>query len=420
MNDEGFFISRPGSQRVGMGGELFTKYSAMTQQANHILGYDIAELCLYDPDKKLGQTKFTQPALYVVDALNYHAQIEKEKSEPSCLAGHSLGEYVALYAAGVYDFDTGLRLVNERASLMSEVGGGGMAAITQITVDALLEILRVGEGLDNLDVANYNSPTQTVVSGDLEQLKKLSTMLREHGAQYYPLRVSAAFHSRYMRDAESRFSHFAQTIHFRAPNRPVIANLTGQPYPSDSDAIRGTLTQQISNPVRWVDTIQYMLDAGISAFEELGPGNVLSKLVEGIRQSPKQQPLSQQRVSHKRVTEWSPEKTLAAWASENQKQPSPKEQCILLCPGIGGQYFLMGRKLYENSGVFRQAFDRCSTLSEPLLGESLSLLVYSPLDPNATLSRTLHSHLANFAFGYSMIEHLRHQGIDPPVWWAGV
>src|SRR5690606_11244728 len=146
-----------GSQSVGMGRDLFDRFTDWTAEADRILGYSIRELCLEDPRGELAQTAFTQPALFVVNALTWRARAEDGKPDPVAVAGHSLGEYNALLAAGVFDFAVGLELVRERGALMARVSGGGMAAVIGIAPDRIEEVLAASEAGRRLDVANYNA-----------------------------------------------------------------------------------------------------------------------------------------------------------------------------------------------------------------------------------------------------------------------
>lgn len=269
-----------GSQAVGMGGDLFDRYPDLTRQASELLGYSIRELCLEDPEKRLVQTEYTQPALYVVNALTCLARREETGREPDYLAGHSLGEYDALYAAGVFDFATGLRLVQKRGELMAKVRGGGMAAVIGIPAEKVIEILR-NSGCDSVDVANDNSPVQTVLSGPDEDVVRVMPKFKESGARAIKLRVSGAFHSRMMKPVEDEFRQTIAGISFGPPRIPVVANATALPY--DPEAIAETLASQISRPVRWTETIRFLLGQPEPEFHELGPGTVLTKLIAQIR-----------------------------------------------------------------------------------------------------------------------------------------
>jgi len=232
----------------------------------------------------LGQTRYTQPSLYVVNAL-YYAKARTLVDRPSYLAGHSLGEYNALLAAGSFDFMTGLRLVKKRGELMSQAVGGGMAAVIGLAPDKIARALETS-GLTSIDIANYNSPSQTVVSGPVQDIEQAESILENAGARLFvALPVSAAFHSRYMAGAAKEFADFLSAVSFVAPQIPVIANATARPYPSDnaSDTIKSLLVKQISCSVQWTQSISYLLNTGVTDFRETGPGEVLARLVQQNR-----------------------------------------------------------------------------------------------------------------------------------------
>jgi malonyl CoA-acyl carrier protein transacylase len=273
-----------GSQVKGMGADLFDRFPAWTSAADAALGYSIRELCLDDPRDELGRTAFTQPALYVVGAMTYRARIEDGGPMPAFLAGHSLGEYCALVAAGVFDFETGLRLVRRRGELMSQTSGGGMTAVIGLAPARIREVLEASEAGGHVDVANFNAPDQTVLAGPTADLAAVGPALEAAGARaVIPLRVSAPFHSRYMADAMAAFGDTLTGVAFAPPAIPVIANVTAQPYPSDPAAIRDTLARQIGSSVQWLDSMRYLLDQGVTEIEELGPGTVLRKLFARIK-----------------------------------------------------------------------------------------------------------------------------------------
>lgn len=271
-----------GSQSVGMGGDLFERFADWTSEADRLLGYSIRELCLEDPRGVLGLTQFTQPALFVVNALTWRARNEEGRPAPSFVAGHSLGEYNALLAAGVFGFSTGLELVRERAALMGRVSGGGMAAVVGLPPARIVEILAGSDAGRRIDVANYNDFQQTVIAGPVADIEAVKPDFEAAGVRAFtPLKVSAPFHSRYMKDAMDAFDAFLGRFEFAAPAMPVISNVTAQPYPSDD--IRGTLAMQIGSSVRWLDSMVGLLDRGLTEFEEVGPGQVLTKLLARIK-----------------------------------------------------------------------------------------------------------------------------------------
>lgn len=269
-----------GSQKKGMGEGLFERFPELTAQADAILGYSIRELCIADPGEKLGLTQFTQPALYTVNALSYFALLADGGAHPQFVAGHSLGEYNALLAAGVFDFATGLKLVQKRGALMSEAQGGGMAAVVGLDADRVRAVL-AENSLSQVDMANLNTPTQIVISGPREAIQNAKPIFEAAGAgMYVPLNVSGAFHSRYMVESQTAFRAFLGGFGYAAPAIPVISNVEAQPYPADRTA--DLLAAQLTNSVRWVETIQYLRRQGVAEFKEVGPGKVLSGLVRKI------------------------------------------------------------------------------------------------------------------------------------------
>ena len=282
-----FVFPGQGSQKRGMGQGLFdevSEYAAVEKDVDAILGYSMRELCLEDADNRLKETQFTQPSLYVVNALHYYKAVA-EGVRPDYLAGHSLGEYNALLAAGVYDFLTGLRLVKKRGELMSQARNGGMGAVIGLSADAISRVIAEG-GLSGIDVANFNSPAQTVVSGPVDEIKQAGPLFEAAGARMFmPLPVSAAFHSRYMADAAKEYAEFLAPLTFSAPNIPVVANVTAQPYPTDdaSASTKSLLVDQITHSVQWTQSVRYLLARGVTQFSEMGPGNVLARLVQQIQ-----------------------------------------------------------------------------------------------------------------------------------------
>ena len=269
-----------GSQSIGMGDALFDQYPELVEQADEVLGCSIRNLCLDDPEKKLNQTDYTQPALYIVNALTYLSKTEKTDLCPDFVAGHSLGEYNALFAAGVFDFLTGLKLVQKRGQNMVKVTGGGMAAVIGMQPDKIKQVLK-DASFDTIDIANYNSPKQTVISGRKDDIDAAKTVFEDAGVRLFiPLKVSGAFHSRYMQEAQNDYADFLKHFEFQPVQIPVIANYTAEPYQNDETV--NNMVQQISNPVRWVESIQYLKLQPEPEFEEIGPGKVLTKLITQI------------------------------------------------------------------------------------------------------------------------------------------
>lgn len=282
-----FVFPGQGSQSKGMGKELFdelAEFREAEEAVDEVLGYSIRELCVNDPDDQLNLTQFTQPALYVVNALHFFSR-KAEGQSADYLAGHSLGEYNALLAAGAFDFVTGLKLVKKRGELMARAQDGGMAAVIGLNAEQIETVLRDNSMLSGLDVANYNSPAQTVISGPLDQLESAQARFKDAGAKLYKiLPVSAAFHSRYMQAAANEFGDFLQGYSFNSLELPVIANVTGEPYPQGDpqQVITGLLVKQIAASVQWTQSILYLKSLGEMEFDEVGPGKVLSKLIKQI------------------------------------------------------------------------------------------------------------------------------------------
>ncbi|WGF87516.1 ACP S-malonyltransferase [Marinivivus vitaminiproducens] len=272
-----------GSQTVGMGKDLFDRFPDICATADRVLGYPIRELCLGDPERKLGRTEFTQPALFTVNALHYMAHLADGASVPDFVAGHSLGEYNALLAAEAFDFETGLRLVQKRGALMGAISGGGMAAVLGADAGRVRAVIQEA-GISTVDVANFNAISQTVLSGPSDDLERLRPSFESAGANVVPLNVRTAFHSRYMRSVARDFAAFLDTIRFMPLVVPVISNFTALPYRDDE--IANNLVKQIDHSVRWVESVQYLLDEPDPVFVELGPGTVLTRLIKDIRQHP--------------------------------------------------------------------------------------------------------------------------------------
>jgi malonyl CoA-acyl carrier protein transacylase len=270
-----------GSQIKGMGENLFDDFADLTKKADKILGYSIKELCLNNPGQKLVQTLYTQPAMYVVNALSCMKKFQDSGETPDYLAGHSLGEYNALQAAGVFSFENGLKLVKKRGELMSKAKKGAMAAILNSSEKQIQEILEKAN-LTTIDLANHNAPSQIVISGLEEDIKKSQSYFEQVSAMFILLNTSGAFHSRYMKEAAAEYGTFVKRFKFSKPKIKVISNVTAKPY--ESINIAQCLIDQITHCVRWSDSIRFLLDQGVIEFEEIGVGNVLTKLINYIRE----------------------------------------------------------------------------------------------------------------------------------------
>ncbi|HYY90317.1 MAG TPA: ACP S-malonyltransferase [Chloroflexota bacterium] len=285
-----------GSQYVGMGKALYEASSAARRvfhQADDVLGFKLSQLCFEGPADELEDTINAQPAILTVSLACLAAIREKVEAlgqnwqPPRYMAGHSLGEYTALVAAGVLEFSDALRLVRERGRLMKEQGNtrpGGMAAVVGLDREALDRACRDAscETGRIVSVANANSPEQFVISGELMALDRAIALVRERGARtVVPLRISIASHSPLMQQAAARLADLIDRSPLRDPQVPVVTNIAGQVRTS-ADHIRGELASQMVAPVEWVGSVRAMVANGVDTFVEIGPGQVLSRLIKRI------------------------------------------------------------------------------------------------------------------------------------------
>lgn len=276
-----FVFPGQGSQKKGMGKGLFDEFKDETAKADKILGYSVKELCLNDPDNQLGFTQFTQPALYIVNALTWLKVIADGGGKPDYVAGHSLGEYNALFASGAFSFETGVELVKKRGELMSLATGGGMGAIIGLNEDEVNTILK-DNGFSEVAVANYNSPFQLVISGPKAEIDRATPIFKASKARaFIPLKVSAAFHSPFMESAKMEFAKFLEQFEFSELTIPVISNISARPYKQED--LKNNIIEQITHSVKWTDSIRYLMGKGGMAFEEIGPGSVLKSLIAKIK-----------------------------------------------------------------------------------------------------------------------------------------
>ena len=278
-----------GSQVVGMGRALYDAHFAIRRlydTADDILGYALSELCFESPADTLQQTNHAQPALLVTELAHLEAlklRYGEDLPSPLFVAGHSLGEYAALVAAGSLTLPNALRLVAERGRLMQQAGAAlgrptGMAAVLGLDTTVLSPICEQA----GVDIANLNAPGQVVISGPLDALEVAGALAKERGARrVIPLQVSAAFHSRWMRPMAEEFARSIAATPFQDPRVPVVANVTACPVTSTAD-IRKLLEAQTYSPVRWAESVEYMASEGVSTFVEIGPGKVLCGLVKRI------------------------------------------------------------------------------------------------------------------------------------------
>ncbi len=263
-----------GSQATDMADALadLPEAQARFAEAEQILGWSVLERCRAEA-AELSRTSNTQPCLYVVEAIL--ADLLKAKGEtPAYVAGHSLGEYVALYTAGVFDFATGLNLVKRRSELMQQASGGKMAALLGFDRAALEAAIAAIEGVV---LANDNNPGQVVVSGSPEAVDQLLAEVKCKRA--VPLAVSGAFHSPYMAEAAAEFSQTLEAAEFRDASVPVLSNVDPQPA-TDAATLKQRLLSQMTGSVRWTETSLKLGDLGVTEQVEVGPGKVLAGLMK--------------------------------------------------------------------------------------------------------------------------------------------
>lgn len=278
-----------GAQFVGMGKELYESNSnakELFDQANEILGYRITDVMFEGTDEDLKQTKVTQPAVFLHSVIT---ALCMEDFHPDMVAGHSLGEFSALVAAGALRFEDGLRLVYARAMAMQkacEATPSTMAAIIKLpdeTIEKICEEICAEGGL--VVPANYNSPGQVVISGSVESVKEACAKLKEAGAKRaLPLAVGGAFHSPLMEPARLELAEAIEAAPIVAPICPVYQNVDALPH-TDPIEIKNNLLKQLTSPVRWTQSVQNMISDGMTDFVECGPGEVLTGLIGRIRKT---------------------------------------------------------------------------------------------------------------------------------------
>jgi [acyl-carrier-protein] S-malonyltransferase len=287
-NEIGFIFPGQGAQYVGMGQELVEEFSEAQElftKANDILGIDLKQICQKGPEEELNHTSNTQPAIFTVSMIIDNI-LKNSGIKPSIVAGHSLGEYSALASSNAFSFREGLQLVRKRGLLMDEAlpaGLGSMAAIIKLDKNIIIEICEKVDGV--CDVANYNSPSQIVISGEKDAIKEAVEMAKEKGAlKAIELDVSGPFHSSLMEPAREKLSQEINKVKLTKPIVPIVANASAEST-EDIDKIKENLLAQLTSSVRWVESMELMINQGINTFVEVGPGKVLKGLMRRINRS---------------------------------------------------------------------------------------------------------------------------------------
>lgn len=281
-----FLFPGQGSQYIGMGSAFVDQDSEaaiLMDKAESISGYAIKKLCFEGPMEELTRTAYLQPAMTVVDLICLQA-LKKQGVRPDYVAGHSLGEYSAMCAAGILSVEDTLALVTERGKLMereAEKNPGGMVAVIGLAIDEVREVVDTAAAKGKITAANHNAEKQIVVSGAKEALAYAGEVVAEKGGKAIPLKVSGAWHSDLVAGAIGDFQAFMETIDFKIPDVSVFFNVTADEE-NDPAGIRDIMARQIASTVRWYEIMQKLMECEVRIFIEVGPKNVLSGLAKKI------------------------------------------------------------------------------------------------------------------------------------------
>ncbi|WP_293442905.1 ACP S-malonyltransferase [Persephonella sp.] len=286
MGRKAFVFPGQGSQQVGMGKdvyEAFPEIQDLYHRVNERLGFDLIQI-IFEDEQKLNLTQYTQPALVLTSySLLYALKKNRPNITPNYTAGHSLGEFSALVASGSIDIIDAVWITYIRGKLMQEAvpeGVGSMAAIIGLPAEEIEKTLKEISGI--VEIANYNSPEQTVISGEKEAVEKAMEVLKEKGAKkVVPLAVSVPAHSSLLKEKAEEFGKYLDEIQIKDPKIPVISNITARPL-TEAGIIRKELKEHFYSPVRWVQSVQFMASEGVDTFFEIGPKKVLTGLIKRI------------------------------------------------------------------------------------------------------------------------------------------
>lgn len=287
VSDIAFIFPGQASQFVGMAHDLHAQHEGVRNlfaRADSVLGFELSAICFGGPEEQLAQTVVTQPAVFVHSVAACELLVSRGIT-PSVVAGHSLGEYSALVAAGALDFETALQLVGERSRAMQEAGEarpGAMAALIGPTDGEVIALCEQAADAGIVVAANFNAPGQVVVSGEREAISRLGTLASEAGVKrFVELPVSGAFHSPLMQPVADRMQDLLRDARIEKPSVPVITNVSAVPV-DDPNVLRADLIKQITHSVRWTESMGSLVNADIAPAVEVGPGSVLKGLMRRI------------------------------------------------------------------------------------------------------------------------------------------
>ena len=287
-----FIFPGQGSQRVGMGKALCEAYPEVRREyfdrADDVLGFSLSHLCFEGPEDDLVRTENQQPAIFLVSTA-IDSVLRAHGMEPQAVAGHSVGEYAALVAADAFSFEDGLRLTRRRGELMAQVAGqtgGIMVAVLGLPAERVEVACSEARLLGVVEAANYNSPVQTVISGEESAVRRAMELVREAGARrVVQLPVSAPFHCSLMAPLVAQCDPVLRSVSMRDPSIPVVANVDAD-YERTAEEVRRNLIEQLDHPVRWTASMRRLIDDGFDTFVEVGPERVLAGLMRSIDSTP--------------------------------------------------------------------------------------------------------------------------------------